>query len=255
MWLSAEVLDWQVESGGGGKLGDEQRVARPYELLGHATQLVQSADSNFARVDALSNLKRSINVRLQHIEDLYRFGELFPKGVGALERLELVGLAKPFLIKLLFELRNDVEHNDTDPPDSNRLRELIDMTWYFLKATDPACKVIPYSVELSCNSGSLARHPSLGMTAHLSPGRPKTIDIAGWVSTSLMHDTPALGLLELQLKECRERPNSPISEEPIDLFAFVHNSARREDERWIEGYLSVHWQHLQKLWKSAFEAK
>lgn len=253
MWLSEEIFHWTPESGSGGRLGEPQRIIRPYEILAHARQLTQSAESTFSLADALSNLKRSVSARLQHIEDLYKFSQLFPRGFGALERLEQVGLAKPFLIKQLFELRNDVEHNDSEPPDAVRLNELSDVTWYFLKATDPICKVVPDGIEFRCGTGPLARYPELGFTTWLKPGSNTNVEIAGWFATSLMHDVNGLGLLEVKVDASNERPSSPLSDEATDQYAYMINRSRSADERWLEGSVSVSKQLLHRLWKISFE--
>lgn len=130
---------------------------RPYKLLSHSErQLTNSADE-FVRADVVLNLKRAINSRLQHIEELYAFSKDFPKNIGALERLETVGLARPLLIRKLFSLRNDIEHNDVLPPDARKCTELIDATWYFLKTTDSACKTVPRGVILK-NPVSIGDH-------------------------------------------------------------------------------------------------
>jgi hypothetical protein len=254
MWISAEIFDWQARSEGGGKLGDELRCTRPYEILAHATQLLETANSSFARADVLSNLKRSLNSRLQHIEDVYQFSNLFSRRVGALERLELLGMAKPFLIKQLFELRNDVEHNDAKPPSSSRLRELTDIAWYFLRSTDPVCRLRSDQVVFSCNSGEFERYPALGFTAHLLPGDANSVEIAGWFSKILLHEEFIPNSLEINVTESRERPTSPLSEESVDQISFMFNRARNQDELWIEGGVLVPDHLIQKLWRIALRS-
>jgi hypothetical protein len=254
MWLSEDVFEWHAESAGGGRLSDAARVARPYEILHHARQLVQSSNSSLVRGDALSNLKRSINVRLQHIEELYRFSGIFPKNTGTLERLEVVGLARPFLIKQLFELRNDVEHNDSDPPDGVRLSELVDIAWYFLKATDPACKVVPDGISFKCQDSPFARNPPLGIAVYPVPGNADSVAVAGWLSPLQLHEKGGPGLLSLKVEECRGKPLGPISDEPDDQLAYMINRMRGDDERWIEGSVVTPAQLQQRLWRLSLEA-
>lgn len=253
MWLPEEIFHWTPESGSGGNLGEPSRIVRAYEILAHARQLVYSAESKFLLADALSNLKRSVNARLQHIEELYKFSDLFSKGIGALERLEQVGLVKPFLIKKLFELRNNVEHNDSDPPDAARLHELADVTWYFLKATDPVCKVVPHGIVFTCDIGPLARSPQLFFTTWLVPGNNSHVEIAGWFTTGLMYEANGHGRLEVRINVCRERPAAPISDDPINQHAYMLNRQRGADERWLEGSVSVSKQLLHRLWKISLE--
>ena len=43
---------------------------------------------------------------------------------------------RPYIVKNLFSIRNDIDHHDVPPPSRERALELLDITWYFLKATD-----------------------------------------------------------------------------------------------------------------------
>jgi hypothetical protein len=157
-WLPEEILSWHAEYESGHRT-EIERVLRPHELLLHSEGLLTSTENEFARADAVLSLKRAINSRLQHLEELYAFSTAFPRNIGALERLEIVGLARPLLIRQLFSLRNNIEHNDATPPNAYECRELIDSTWYFLKTTDYACKVVPRGVVLKnpsrCTGSSL----------------------------------------------------------------------------------------------------
>ena len=127
-------------------------------------------------------LKRAINSRLQHLEDLYAFSQAFPKNFGALERLNVVGLARPLLIRQLFALRNDIEHNDATPPSEKKCLELIDSTWYFLKTTDYACKLVPRAVSLENPIDGRRRQ---WITARFTASRTE-VDFYGWLSNKFL---------------------------------------------------------------------
>ena len=101
--------------------------------------------------------------------------------IGALERLEAVGLARPLLIRQLFTLRNDIEHNDAPPPDEQKCSELLDATWYFLKTTDYACKVVPTGVALSSTAGSADVSTTESLTVRIT-APSQEIEIQGWIS-------------------------------------------------------------------------
>ena len=119
---------------------------------------------------------------------MYGFAALFPKNVGALERLEAVGLARPFLIRRLFDLRNDIEHRDAAPPDLDRCLELADVTWYFLKSTDYACKVVPAGVILRGTTGVSAREPELWLNMRFDELSEGEMTVTGWVSPAEISD-------------------------------------------------------------------
>ena len=147
-WLSKAVFEWSPRPMGAMILGDLERVRRPHAILAHAERMLSSSESEFFIADSISALKRAINSRLRHLEEIYEFQEWCPKQAGSLERLEYVGLGRPFLIKQLFDLRNAIEHNDAPAPSVARAREFFDITWYFLRSTDAACKLIPDGVML-----------------------------------------------------------------------------------------------------------
>lgn len=138
MWLSEKVLDWEATDFSVSST-EPQDFFRAYELLQHAEQLINSSTNDLQLADGISNLKRSLNQRLKYLDELYSISAAFPRSFGFLESLNELGLARPFVIKQLFDIRNDIEHNDAKPPALARCLELLDMTWYFLKSTDSIC--------------------------------------------------------------------------------------------------------------------
>lgn len=137
IWLKNEVFYWYAESQGGSSTSNTDQ-ARAYDLWERANSLLVGNEDDFHRADSISNLKRCLNQRLKFIEYVYGLKKIAldksPKGY--LEYLETFGLVRPFLLKNLMLIRNDIEHNDTQPPDLKRCKELVDIMWYFLKSTD-----------------------------------------------------------------------------------------------------------------------
>ena len=137
IWLCNSVLDWSatIESYGYTNAEDCQRA---HELWKHAELFLKDDANEFNRVDVISNLKRCLNQRLKFIEQVYSLKKIAlsdsPKGY--LEYLASLGLVRPYMLKQLMLIRNDIEHNDAPPPNIERCRELLDLTWYFLKSTD-----------------------------------------------------------------------------------------------------------------------
>lgn len=233
LWLSRSILEWEPDYHSG-TIQDSERVQRPHELLCHAHSLIQPGASPFSLSDAVSNLKRAVDSRLQHLEEIYAFSHRFPKkGHGALERLESVGLARPFLIKKLFALRNGVEHHDAQPPNLEHCSELADVVWYFLRTTDYACKTVPQGVVLTCVDGSPLRDPSLCVTVRFSKNDTAIAEISGWLSLSELSQGEKTGFLPIDasaLKIKEDFCSAPNDERRT----FSHiNSTRREDERWV----------------------
>jgi hypothetical protein len=152
IWLSNDLLNINTRDGWGAeKCGDQWK--RSYEIWERACHLINQSTS-FDLADGITNLKRSLNHRLKLFEEYYRLLTVnFPnKPKGYLELLESYQLARPFMVKSLMEIRNDIEHNDAPPPSLLRCKELIDIVWYFLKSTDPYVIKKIIDVEFSGNT-------------------------------------------------------------------------------------------------------
>ncbi len=117
--------------------GDATLQNRPYKMLEHARELLSNKKGEFFRADAISTLKRALDVRLKSINEIYNFDKLFgsPK-VHLIEALEICGILRPLMLRQLLDIRNLVEHKDRNPPSFRRCSEFEDYVWYFLKSTD-----------------------------------------------------------------------------------------------------------------------
>lgn len=129
VWLCDSVLDWYAEIQSYSYTNAEG-CQRAYELWKHAESLLTGDANEFNRVDIISNLKRCLNQRLKFIEEVYSLQKiaLFDSPKGYLEYLESLGLVRPYMLKQLMTIRNDIEHNDAQPPNVERCLELLDLT-------------------------------------------------------------------------------------------------------------------------------
>ena len=253
-WLDSAILDWTPEFLSGTRQ-ERERVLRPHQILDHAYRLLADTPSPFELADALSNLKRAVNSRLQHVEEIYHLASTFPKSVGALERLEGVGLAKPFLIRALFDLRNDVEHNDAIPPSHQRCSELADTTWYFLKTTDYSCKTAVSGVTLHCESGLYARDPSLWLSVDLAATRGAEVSVNGWLPASYLHDKPQPGALPLVLVKQRSKSSRQYSDgSVVTTDGLTAHAKRGDDERYVVGSIGATDALKRRLWALALQS-
>ncbi len=180
--MSPDILSWEPWLSSA-KSVDQSRWKRPYELHAHAERLLATAASEMSIADAVLNLRRAIGMRTRHLEELYRFKALFRDVEGVLERLEVVGLARPFLIRQLIDLRDDIEHKDLRPPSATRCRELADAAWYFLRSTDSAAKTMPEEIQLSPPGGGPTCPDNYPYADVRSKGGPAatTCQISGWL--------------------------------------------------------------------------
>jgi hypothetical protein len=252
-WVDPDIFDWTPEYLSGTRQ-DRERVFRPHQILDHAYRLLAGETTAFIVADALSNLRRAVNNRLQHLEELYNLSSIFPKSIGALERLEGIDVAKPFLIRALFDLRNDVEHNDGTPPSQQRCSELADATWYFLKTTDYACKTVVSGVTLRCESGAYARDPDLWLIIELQPASHSEVLVRGCLPALFLHEKPLPGSLPLVVHKQRGKSSPQYSDgSAVSADGLAINGGRGDDERFCVGSIVATDALVRKLWALALQ--
>lgn len=271
MWLSPEIFSWEPWFSSG-KSVDDSRWRRPYDLHAHAEKLVVEAASKMSIADAVLNLRRAIGMRTKHLEELYRFKSLFRDVEGVLERLEAVGLARPFLIRQLIDLRDDIEHKDLPPPSAVRCRELSDAAWYFLKSTDYAAKIVPTAVQLSASGGGPNGDGSTPFVDVQSKGPESvTYRVTGWLPLTLLSSEERPSWLPLTVDAIRDKHDFPGVDELLrksregdksvstawvervgmDVF---RNASRSEDERYVIGDWHASLEHRRTICKLMLES-
>ncbi|WP_332647131.1 hypothetical protein [Lysinibacillus sp. 54212] len=146
-WVSNEVLNWYSYSDSA-RILDKDKGERAYAIWEHSKQLIENNESDFHLADGITNLKRALNHRLNTIEEIYCFKaiKIKNKPKGYMEMLEILGIVRPFLMKQLLVIRNDIEHRDNKPPSKERCLELLDVIWYFLKSTDFIVQIERYNI-------------------------------------------------------------------------------------------------------------
>ena len=140
-YLSKEFLHWYAYTDSGHEPSQEVRQ-RGYEIWNHADSQIKSESSLLQLADGISNLKRCLNQRLKAIEAFYFIRSVPVKNLpkGYLQLLGALGIVRPFMLEQLMDIRNEIEHEDAPPPPYVRARELLDMTWYFLRSTEVPLK-------------------------------------------------------------------------------------------------------------------
>lgn len=186
VWLKNEVFSWYVESQSSSKTSYKDQT-RAYGLWERANSLLVENADDFHRADSISNLKRCLNQRLKFIEYVYDLKQIAlnksPKGY--LEYLETFGLVRPFMLKNLMLIRNDIEHNDAQPPNLERCKELVDIVWYFLKSTDSFLtwrKDDIFFMDLT-EEGDETQY---GFSMRIDYNRNHEIEVSGWFPESFI---------------------------------------------------------------------
>ncbi|WP_156480525.1 hypothetical protein [Aquipseudomonas alcaligenes] len=185
--LSAEILSWKASTSSG-TYSLQDGWDTPYKYFNLAENIIKTHSDPFQLIDAISNLKRSIDHRLKKISSDYSLKKLnhFGAPSDTLSKLEDLQIARPAMLTTIHSIRNQIEHGFREPPQLQRCLELTDLTWYFLKSTDSLSRLIPKSFSL--NHEYISGHDSeLWLEIHLSPLNDwEPPQINGWIEPWLL---------------------------------------------------------------------
>ncbi|MDR2982435.1 MAG: hypothetical protein LBV12_09350 [Puniceicoccales bacterium] len=134
VFVSSESITWFSEVG---VWQDEIRKhqRRDYEILDHASSLLEGKCSTDQRGDCINALNRVIDKRVKLLNKHYKIDQIL-KSKKSIDNLEKVGAAKRSMLLQVNRIRNFFEHQDRRPPKSAQLKLFVELVWYFLKATD-----------------------------------------------------------------------------------------------------------------------
>ncbi|MEY8742378.1 hypothetical protein AB9M62_23245 [Bacillales bacterium AN1005] len=231
VWIREDIFDWDGYRSSWTP-NHKRILERPYEIWKHSAGLFKNkGDSDFHRADGISNLKRSINHRLQSIENIYRFRTLqfSNKPKGSLELLEVFDLARPYIVKQLFELRNNIEHRDMQPPSKERCHELLDIVWYFLKSTDYLVQTVNSEGEFTLLSQN-GIETNYRFTFNLNYDDIDNSTIAGWFPDEYIRYNETDGFISIDLEEISGK------EKWLGLES-DYNKNKFDSDKWIKGYM------------------
>jgi hypothetical protein len=239
LWLSDHVFSWDVGEYQSGHCLDTQYLKRAYELWNHANKTLSVSGEEFYRVDAIATLKRSLNQRLKLIERIYQLKNVAEKNSPKdyLSYLETFGVIRSFLLKNLLVVRNDIEHNDAEPPSYERCVELLDSVWYFLRSTDEMVRVQRYECTYEASDNNLNK-----LIAKIHYDKNHKLEVWGWIPPEYISDVCTPNYSELEIIEVRKKDDidySGSSDHDISQLAKIINSQRSQRDILIQGFLSV----------------
>lgn len=200
IWIPNSILNWHAQPQWKHICEDEWE--RAYIIWEHARSLVDSGSSEFILADGVANLKRALNHRLKLIEEIYSFKEIeiSNKPKGYLELLERYDLVRPYLMKVLLNIRNDIEHNDAAPPEIERCKELVDVVWYFLKSTDSITQErTDNAVFTLLDENSFETEYWYSIDVDFE-NAAKKLPIHGWFPNTLIHQSVQVESIEVLLE-------------------------------------------------------
>ncbi|MGW3860031.1 hypothetical protein ACWEDZ_00895 [Streptomyces sp. NPDC005047] len=104
----------------------------------HADHRIKSHVTEWDRVDAILALKRSMQMRVDHLNSIYGFKQ-YPdfRQLGPLGLLEHWGVIRGRMLRRMRQLRNAVEHEGVEPPSIEECEDYAEVVWWFLRGTSP----------------------------------------------------------------------------------------------------------------------
>lgn len=181
-WFDGSALDdWtDGSSRSGSSLEDLALKNRAEDSQAHGDYRIKNCHSKYDRIDAILALKRSMDVRLQHLDSIYGLRQYAqPQGIGWLGLLEEWGVIRQRVLRRMKQLRNAVEHDGVDPPSLDACEDYAEVNWWFLKATTPLLTPM-----LEVEIGQAADHLVLKFSY-----KPLKISVAGVFLPEMISDS------------------------------------------------------------------
>ena len=211
VFVIPEVFEWVSELSSWGSF-PRQKQRRDYEILAHASKLLDGDDSPDRRGDCVNALNRVIDKRVRLLNEHYRIDEILGSK-KSIDNLERIGAARRYMLLQINRIRNFFEHRDRKPPPRERLKLFVELTWYFLKATDIPAYVPRTEIQMN-REGMLDQGEDYLVISYsrkaqsvypweinisLLPGRFSFIPVDGWVEFTFK-DKEVRTIPELQNK-------------------------------------------------------
>jgi hypothetical protein len=129
MFLSPAVFQWPYDAQDRVFPPEVDYVHRAHEVWRHAQGRLAGTPGPLDRVDCIGALKRAIDIRLKAIRATYNFDALpSPRAKKqTLEKLQDYGIVRPAILKELIDVRNSLEHEHTEPPQTERCKFYVDI--------------------------------------------------------------------------------------------------------------------------------
>jgi hypothetical protein len=192
MYLSGEIFSWPYDHQSR-RFASGNYVSRAREIWRHARDRLSGQAVDLDRTDCMTSLKRTINHRLKALEAEYAISTLPTTRTKkqALETLQDYGLVRPSLLAELMKVRNDIEHNDTPPPDLRTCYMYVDVVWYFLKSTDQLLDMVIVDIVYDNPETNSA------LTLEFQTASTWQVKVSGIVRPDLLRESQRKGDLEI----------------------------------------------------------
>ncbi|MGW7499273.1 hypothetical protein ACWGKA_33975 [Streptomyces luteogriseus] len=139
-WFDPELPDCFIDGSGrsGIDIATFDRKTSAELSHAHADHRIKTHVTEWDRVDAILALKRSMQMRVDHLNSIYGFKQ-YPefKQLGPLGLLEHWGVIRQRMLRRMRQLRNAVEHEGVEPPSIGECEDYAEVVWWFLRGTSP----------------------------------------------------------------------------------------------------------------------
>jgi hypothetical protein len=205
MWLSPEILKWQITLGAHEE-HNRRFGARSYEIWSHAEDLLNQHSKDF-RISGITTLWRAIDHRLRLLERIYSFKKIPIKNkpTDYLHLLEFLGIVRPLMLQRLKDLRNTVEHEDEFPPDCESCQVLLEFTWYFLRSTDGMTQSLITHLLLEAEPQPMGEDSDYWFDIDTYPHQNWIPRISGWIPPGLISNEPKNDWLMVEVDRAETR--------------------------------------------------
>ena len=246
--LSSSILSWFPRDEGGAFLDLSMRQ-RSYEHLQRAEYFLtyNSNPSDHDRADCISNLRKCLSHRQKHFEEVYNLRSALqtPKKRHYLEILADLGVIRPSLIQGLLQIRNDIEYNDSAPPDISKCRDFSDIVWYFLRSTDPLLYTERTDIILTPPEADTF-NSVYWCSLDIQYVPTFEVKLSGWFPPHLVTESPSSADLAIVADKFVTKTDDPVIE--------LAHSSRNADDFWVIGKLVAKAEECRALIRLALTA-
>ena len=188
VYLDERFLSWNLWISSWVEIDGDVR-ARAEALLERSESHIRTHKSKDCRADCLLTLKRALNQRLKALEEIHEFKKLdIPdKPKNYFELMEKIGVVRPLLLEKLLKIRNNIEHDDSDPPSYNQCKEFVDVVWYFLKSTNKLVSIKAKTVTFQKLNGD-GTETQYGGELRVGPNHFERVEIHGLFPKSYLKE-------------------------------------------------------------------
>ncbi|MFF3640332.1 hypothetical protein [Streptomyces sp. NPDC002564] len=157
----------------------------------HAEYRIANHASEFDCIDAILALKRAMQTRLDHLDEIYKFNQYSEaKNLGWLGLLESWGVIRQRMLRRMRQLRNAVEHDGAEPPSLEECQDYCEVAWWFLRGTSPLLMPLTETTFIF-DEGHVSFRFRYSPVTILASGRvnPEMLsdaEIAGWTKIEMV---------------------------------------------------------------------